>query len=600
MQAAVALPKITAQPRPATAVIGSSASFEVRTSGATPQVYQWRQNGANIANDSHILGATSSLLKIQALTPADAGKYTVVITNAYGSITSSPAVLTVRPDTTKPIITMTSPKVSLTVTNPNLSLQGTVKDNVGVASVSYRVNTTPWVSVPANTNWAGQVTLTPGVNTIQAFATDVNSNKSATVTAKVTYTPMAQLSVTVPDSSGSVSGTIVTKSNKSIAFAVGKQVTLTATPAKGQTFSGWSGWTNSTSATIKFTMPSDSVDLTAQFTAAVLPGGISYEGLIVGTSLAAMTNMGLVSATLSGQSYSAKFTFMNQVVTKSGKVASTPFEPNLLTAHTTVTIGGKNLDILLTFYKSDPFFMEGTLSDGAAPFATIQGFRVQNKNLGTYNAAFVPSGSTEPQGYGFGTLDFSSKNVTLNITLPDENATLTAASANYLETGMVAVFSPLYNKKGFIAGFLDVTNNVLTGSLFWYKTPGAGTNYFPNGFFQTLDVKGGKFTPLASLPAWGVTDLSIDGTPVINGTVDFTHSLNSIAGYSITINDGTNPGSWDIAKSTGLVTFRRNDGTVSGNGIFIPTTSSEPGVYGFSAGIESNVGVVHSVFTGPK
>jgi hypothetical protein len=76
-------------PSSQTVTAGSGASFTVSASGATPLSYQWRHNGTNIA------AATASVFSIAATTTNDAGGYSAVVTNAYGSATSQVATLNV-------------------------------------------------------------------------------------------------------------------------------------------------------------------------------------------------------------------------------------------------------------------------------------------------------------------------------------------------------------------------------------------------------------------------------------------------------------------------------------------------------------------------
>lgn len=82
-------PSIVTQPTNQTVAAGANASFSVVANGSTPLSYQWKFNGTNLA------GAMSSALTISNAQPANAGSYSVVITNAYGSITSSNATLVV-------------------------------------------------------------------------------------------------------------------------------------------------------------------------------------------------------------------------------------------------------------------------------------------------------------------------------------------------------------------------------------------------------------------------------------------------------------------------------------------------------------------------
>ena len=81
---------ITTQPINLTVAQGYPASFTVAASGTVPLTYQWSKNGVAIS------GATSATYTIAAVATTDAGNYTVTITNAAGSVTSSAATLTVQ------------------------------------------------------------------------------------------------------------------------------------------------------------------------------------------------------------------------------------------------------------------------------------------------------------------------------------------------------------------------------------------------------------------------------------------------------------------------------------------------------------------------
>src|SRR5204863_442462 len=61
--------------------------------------YCWRVNGTPIP------GGTSSALTFDSATFGDSGQYDVLVTNSYGSVTSSAATLTVV-DTTAPVVTL--------------------------------------------------------------------------------------------------------------------------------------------------------------------------------------------------------------------------------------------------------------------------------------------------------------------------------------------------------------------------------------------------------------------------------------------------------------------------------------------------------------
>ncbi len=83
------------QPRGVTTLVGNSAALTVFASGTPPLSYQWRFNGAALADDRRIIGSQSNPLVITNVLLSDAGGYQVIVTNAYGSATSAVAVLVV-------------------------------------------------------------------------------------------------------------------------------------------------------------------------------------------------------------------------------------------------------------------------------------------------------------------------------------------------------------------------------------------------------------------------------------------------------------------------------------------------------------------------
>ncbi|MBI5768497.1 MAG: immunoglobulin domain-containing protein [Verrucomicrobia bacterium] len=84
-------PTITVQPVGATLNETNLASFRVTATGSAPLGYQWRKDGVPIAD------ALYSTLALGPAVPSHAGTYDVLVTNAAGSVASSPAVLVVNP-----------------------------------------------------------------------------------------------------------------------------------------------------------------------------------------------------------------------------------------------------------------------------------------------------------------------------------------------------------------------------------------------------------------------------------------------------------------------------------------------------------------------
>lgn len=86
---AVVAPVITTQPAALSVPLGAAASFTVSASGTAPLSYQWRKGG------SPIPGAISAGYSLAGVSSADAGDYSVVVTNSAGSATSAVARLSV-------------------------------------------------------------------------------------------------------------------------------------------------------------------------------------------------------------------------------------------------------------------------------------------------------------------------------------------------------------------------------------------------------------------------------------------------------------------------------------------------------------------------
>ena len=85
------VPTIALQPPSKRVVVGRELSLAVAAIGASPLSYQWRFTGVDI------VGATGATLLVSSARPTDAGGYSVVVTNALGSVTSVAAEIAVDP-----------------------------------------------------------------------------------------------------------------------------------------------------------------------------------------------------------------------------------------------------------------------------------------------------------------------------------------------------------------------------------------------------------------------------------------------------------------------------------------------------------------------
>ncbi len=114
VQAAVA-PTIVTQPQSQSVLVNNAVTFSVVAGGTPPFTYQWQKGSAPIS------GATASTFTLPAVQSTDAGSYSVLVTNAAGTVTGGPALLTLAP-----------PGIDLALNQP--SAASSYQDPVGLAS----------------------------------------------------------------------------------------------------------------------------------------------------------------------------------------------------------------------------------------------------------------------------------------------------------------------------------------------------------------------------------------------------------------------------------------------------------------------------------
>ncbi len=90
-------PAIVSQPQNQTVTNGANVTFSVSTSGTPPLSYQWQFTPTSDVgiNGTNLPGAVSSNLTLTGVTFAQAGFYSVVVTNVLGAAESDPVALSV-------------------------------------------------------------------------------------------------------------------------------------------------------------------------------------------------------------------------------------------------------------------------------------------------------------------------------------------------------------------------------------------------------------------------------------------------------------------------------------------------------------------------
>ncbi len=146
----LSVPAITAQPRSQIVPAGTAASFTVAATGGNLG-YQW------LFNSNAIGGATSTSYTVVNAQTNNGGNYSVLVTNAIGSVTSSNALLTVSvvPFQFQSITLLSNGSVQLTLTG----VTG------GNCSVNISSDLTHWTLLTNLVNSNGTIQFTDSVST---------------------------------------------------------------------------------------------------------------------------------------------------------------------------------------------------------------------------------------------------------------------------------------------------------------------------------------------------------------------------------------------------------------------------------------------------
>jgi outer membrane protein assembly factor BamB len=164
-------------------------------------------------------------------------------------------------DVAKPTLAITAPTANQRWSNaPLFTVRGTAKDNVQVSNVWCQANNEVWGAATlgsGGTNWAFDVALVRGTNTVRACAEDAAGNRSLTNSVSFVYVVTDRLSV-VAAGKGTISP------NYSNAWLeIGRQYSMTAKASSGYAFTNWvistnwAGGVATNKATVQFMMQSN-------------------------------------------------------------------------------------------------------------------------------------------------------------------------------------------------------------------------------------------------------------------------------------------------------------------------------------------------------
>ena len=211
-------PHIVSAPSDETVLVGKTATFTAKASGAPPPTVQWQVSSNGGATFQNIAGATSGTLTVQNATLVESGnRYRAVFTNKAGSATTSAATLTVQsiptvatqPKDQTALAGETATFTAAATGTPPPTVQWEVSTNngasfkplAGATSATLKIENAA-ISVPSYkyravfSNAAGTTTSEPATLTVHAGPAVTGNPVSVTVLAGGTATFTASASGT--------------------------------------------------------------------------------------------------------------------------------------------------------------------------------------------------------------------------------------------------------------------------------------------------------------------------------------------------------------------------------------------------------------------
>jgi len=288
-------PSITSQPANRTVAVGQQATFSVVASGSQPLNYQWQRGTTNIS------GATSATLTLTATAADNGATFRAVVTNAFGSVTSNSAQLTVSSNTA-PTASITAPAANATYRAGDvISFSGTGTDpqdgTLPASAFTWEVvfhhdtHTHPFMAPTSGiTNGTFTIPNRGELSTNVWYRIHLTVRDSAGATHTVTrdirpQTSTLSLQTNPAGLRVTLDGTPVT-TPFSIPSVIGmiRQLGVISPQTSGTTDYVFSSWSDSGAATHEITTPATSTTYTATYTANALvfcanEGGVcSFSG----------------------------------------------------------------------------------------------------------------------------------------------------------------------------------------------------------------------------------------------------------------------------------------------------------------------------------
>jgi uncharacterized repeat protein (TIGR03803 family) len=516
-------PFIVTQPASQTVISNTTVTFTTSASGSSPLTYRWQFNTNFLSDGGAISGSATPTLTINNAVPTNSGNYAVVVANASGSVTSSVAVLTVVDPfgTEKPVVTIVNPAQGAIIRNTTLNVTGKATGTVAVAQVFYQINSSGWQLASTSnswTNWSATVSLIPGTNVLQAYAVNLVNNPSLTNTVSF----LCSITGGVANVQINGNGTLVPNYNGK-ALEIGRTYTMTARPAVGYIFAGWSGTVTSSLPKLSFIMVSN-LFLQADFVPnPFTPVKGIYHGLFHDPAGVAVSSAGSFTLTVAATGkYSGLFLLAGARVSLTGQLDATGHGHNVVARRNQSSV---TVDFQLDLSQGSDQ-VTGTVTDGTwtaellGDRAVFDGRTSLAPQAGQYTMVIAGNDNPDvsPGGDGYGTISVDKAgNIRLAGFLAD--GTRLSQAVPLSKNGQWPFFASLYTGQGMVIGWLSFTNALdedLTGDVVWIKPPSATSKVNRSGFTNLTSASGSHYTR----PASGTTILQI-----ANGELSFSEGV---------------------------------------------------------------------------
>ena len=299
-------PFFTAEPASQSVNQAVNVTFNAAAGGSAPLYYQWRFNTVDIG------GATGSGFTRTNVQSADAGNYSVRVTNLFGAIISSNAALTVSGTPVAPFVTL-APQSQGVIAGQNAAF--TVAAN-GTLPLTYQ--------------WRFNGATIPGATATALALTNVQPPNAGgysvliTNSAGATTSIVATLTVNYSLTAIALVGGTVARNPDQAGYASNALVTLTPTPDPGFTFTGWSGDAGGSNNPLAVTMTANKV-IVASFSGAV--ADLILDNVDAGVTFSGSWSTG----TAAPGHYGADYRFVGVVSNTVPATAAALYRPNITT-----------------------------------------------------------------------------------------------------------------------------------------------------------------------------------------------------------------------------------------------------------------------------